>query len=38
MVGGKRGNHSGGYVKKLKQSLRFLSEKKSIFIHLSAVQ
>lgn len=28
MVGGKCGNHSGGYVKKLKQSsLRFLSEK-----------
>lgn len=34
MVGGKRGNHSGSYVKKLKQSsLRFLSEK-TIFITL----
>lgn len=39
MVGGKHGNHSSSSVKKLKQrSLRFLSEKKSIFTHLSAVQ
>ena len=39
MVGGKRGNHSGGYVKKPKQrGLRFLSEKTNLLIHVSAVR